>query len=348
MVDAQENPYDVADLLSDFALYDRNVDIVSAYEYLFTAVPEMADTVEHFERFPKPLLKGGTKVTPDFSVLFKDGHAYVGEISNIPLIDQGVDKVCKQLGQYDQIEQVQGATGLVKVKSLDVLQFVQMRHASDAARRILTERLDEPDHPYKPDRRPVLIQYAHEADRYIFQVWSGAENGAFASNSRIPDYGSYKSDLNIMPDQFAHLKVQHVFMNDRVKPLYLATVLWTKVFPSLHGAGVLEHPAKTSHLQGVLQKQYGHGRADDIRDAMGILVAAGLAVVKGTDEWNVHRRILRKAGSDVHTLIAKRVEDGVRGKLADRDRRIARRERAEIQGQASLFELESGEGGLDA
>jgi hypothetical protein len=338
MPPGQENPYDVDALLADFALYDRNVDIVSAYQYLFTEVPEMAATVAHFDRFPKPKTLDGKTVTPDFTVLFNDGHAYVGEISNIPLIDQGVDKVCRQLHQYDQIEQVQGPDGLVPVSSLDVLQFVQMRHASDAARRILTERLDDAGHPYKPDRRPVLIQYAHESDRYIFQVWSGPENGSFASNSRDPDYAKYQSDLNITPDKFAHLKVQHVFMNDRVKPLYLATVLWTKVFPSLHGAGVLEHPAQTQNLQRVLQRQYGHGRVDDIRDAMAILVAAGLAVVTDRDEWIVHRRVLRKAGADVHTLIAKRVEDGVRGKLAERERRVARRERVELPGQGSLFE----------
>lgn len=334
----QQSPYDVEKLLGDYALYDRNVDIVSAYEYLFTEVPEMAATVEWFERFPNAKTVDGTIVTPDFTVLFKDGHAYVGEISNIPLIDQGVDKVCRQLHQYDRISHVQGATGLVEVNSVDVLQFVQMRHATDAARRILTERLDDVEHEYKPSRRPVLIQYAHEADRYIFQVWSGSENGSFAGSDRDPDYAKFQSDLNMTPDRFAHLKVQHVFMNDRVKPLYLATVLWTKVFPSLHGAGVQEHPAASQPLQTVLNQQYGRVRVDDIREAMGILVAAGLAVETGRDEWNVHRRILRKTGADVHTLIAKRVQDGIRGKLSERERRAARRRPTDLPGQASLFD----------
>jgi len=338
MPDEQANPYDADILLADYALYDRNVDIVSAYQYLFTEVPDLAATVAHFERFPIAVTEDGTKVTPDFTVLFTDGHAYVGEISNIPLPDQGVDKVCRQLLRYDQIRSVQGPDGLVEVQSVDVLQFVQMRHASDAARRIFEDRLDDPDHQYKPTRRPVLIQYAHESDRYIFQIWSGTENGSFADSERTPDYGKYGAELNMDPNAFGRLKVQYVFMNDRVKPLYMATVLWSKVFPSLHGAGVQEHPAEAQKLQQTVNRQYGHVRVGDIRDAMGILVAAGLAVPTSQDNWTVHRRVLRKAGADIHTLIAKRVEDGVRGKLAARERRVARQQSAEISGQGSLFD----------
>lgn len=334
------NPYNAETLLADFELYDRNVDIVSAYQHLFTQTDLMPATVAHFDRFPKGVHNDGRVLTPDFTVLFVDDHAYVGEIANIPLNDNGVDKLCRQLLQYDQITSVPGPSGNATVAGLDVLLFVQLRVGTDAARRIFTERLDNPDHEYKPSRRPVLIQYARESDRYSFQVWKGPETGTFLENKRYPDYAKFTSDLVIPPGKFAGLKVQHAFMNDRVKPLYLATVLWTKVFPSVFGAGKVEHEVTTKGLHATLHSQYGYGTVDDIREAMALLVAARLAVSTHPGKWTVYRRLLRKTGSDVHTLIAERVAEGVAGKLAKRERRAAAKKAdAEIQGQGDLLEF---------
>ncbi len=62
------------DVLGGYQWFDETVDIVSAFEYLYTEQAEMASTVRHFERFPSvPNPSGGDELTPDFTVLFVAG-----------------------------------------------------------------------------------------------------------------------------------------------------------------------------------------------------------------------------------------------------------------------------------
>lgn len=89
--------FDATQLLEEFKVYDQAVDVVSCYHWLFTAVAEMAETVRHFDRYPRVPVDAAKTVTPDFTVVFTDGTGLAGEIARIALRDESVDSVCSQL-----------------------------------------------------------------------------------------------------------------------------------------------------------------------------------------------------------------------------------------------------------
>jgi hypothetical protein len=74
-------------LWSEYYQYDRRVDIVSVAEVWFTRAQGLSGTVRHFERFPKVTHTDGNDATPDFTVLFTDDTALVGELSNLALAE---------------------------------------------------------------------------------------------------------------------------------------------------------------------------------------------------------------------------------------------------------------------
>lgn len=332
-------PFDPMRLVREYDLYDRNVDVVSAYQWLFTQTTDLPSSVAHFERYPKVEHPDGTTLTPDFTILFTDGTGIAAEIANIPLRDEGVDKLCRQLSHYDNLRALPDAhQGQSPVTVLDVMYLVPMDIAEDAVRRVLIERLDDPNHFYKPDRRPVLVQFTRTAEKYIFQMWpDSATNGTLHVGSRSSNYATF-STLNVKPDRFAPVKIQHAFMNDPVSPLYLATRLWTSAFPTEFGGGTFEFDVTTQGIVSTLREQYGVGRADDVRRAMGVLVAAGLATERARNRWTVNRRPLRKANSDVHQLIADRIGRD-ESRPSQGGGRARQRGSEPVPGQATLFDL---------
>lgn len=332
------SPLDPERLIREFELYDTNVDVVSAYQWLFTETKDLPATVAHFERYPKLAHPDGNEATPDFTVLFTDGTGFAAEIAKLALPEQSVDSLCKQLARYDRLTGLPNAGGqIVPVSVLDVVYLSPMQTADDAIRRIFLERLDNRAHAYSPSRRPVLIQFARLSDIYVFQFWPDkAVNGSLHVGGRMPNYASFESTLKISPERFASVKVQHAFMNDPISPLYLATRLWSNVFPSEFGGGKVEFTITASRVSATLREQYGHGTAHDVRRAMEILVAAELAVVKSQNEWRVSRKSLR-AADDVHKVIAARVGEAV-NRPPRESRRVRPRKSDVPPGQGSLFD----------
>lgn len=72
-------------LLRGFDVYDQAVDVVSAFEWLHTETAAVPDTVRHFDRYPSLTAPDGKGATPDFTVLFHQGAALVGEIARFSL-----------------------------------------------------------------------------------------------------------------------------------------------------------------------------------------------------------------------------------------------------------------------
>lgn len=288
------------DLLREFTIYDRAVDIVSIYHWIFTEVAPICDTVEHFERYPKIDLDG-TSATPDFTVLFKNGTGWVGEIANLARHEGSVESLCRQLDKYGRLTELpNGQGGLTPVSAADVVFLTPINDGSDAARRIFEERIGDSDHWYKPAARPVMIQFAQNSDNYVLQVWPDRSvNGSFASGGE-PNYRDW-TDLKPTPERFTQNKITYAFMNDPVPPLYLATRLWSNVFPSRSGTDLIE--TTTQELADLLQQQYRHGRVADVEAAMSLLRTAGLATFVD-EKWKVRRRNLSRTADNVQTAIA--------------------------------------------
>lgn len=299
--------------LRDYQLYDRNVDIVSAFEWFFTLTSDMPRVVAHFERYPTIRVRVGTEmrqITPDFTVLFVDGTAWVAEIANISLQESSVDKLCAQLQNYSLITEVPGRDGArVPVSGVDVVFFTPITVGADAAHRVFSERFENAEHPYKPAERPVLVQFAQQPDEYVFQPWPDrTQNGYFRPHGEGQLLEMSFRQLKMKPGFFAATKVKYAFCNDPVPPLYLATRLVMSVFPALKGndpGNAFE--TTTVDVLAELRRQYGHGRVADVTKALELLRSAALVSTKDGNTWRVLRSRVSIGDDDVHRSILARV-----------------------------------------
>lgn len=303
------------ELLSQHRLYDQYVDVVSAFEWLFTETRDMPQTVEYFERFPTIQAKDGNLATPDFSVIFTDGSGLVGEIARIALHENSVENLCSQIGRYDSLSVLPGANGaIMPVSHVDVLLLVPLELGTDVVRRVLTERYENPDHPNKPGHPPCVIQYVPQPDKYVFQRRADANNGKLREGLRVPGLGSWLSRGDFKPpaSEFAHVKSSRPFINDPVAPLYLACQLWTKVFSTLTAGidAVGDYKPLLISVQGLadeLEAKYGRVDRNAIREAMDIPVASRCAETLAKDSWRIAwGDLAHKGGEEVGEVLARR------------------------------------------
>lgn len=112
-------------------------------------------------------------------------------------------------------------------------------------------------------------------------------------------------------------------MNDPVAPLYLASQLWTKVFPVL----VADTPpvgdyrpwiGTTSDLVAVIEEMYGRVSTAAVRDALELLAASRGAQKLEGDRWRVAwGDLASRPGEDVADLLAHRtVKPPAKGPIA--------------------------------
>ncbi|TFV43756.1 hypothetical protein [Blastococcus sp. TF02A-35] len=308
---ASGNAAEEQHLLDGFATYDQHVDVVSALEWLFTTVKGLKDTVAHFERFPRIPVPGNKKNywTPDFTVLFTDGTAIVGEIAQFALHEGSVDKLCTQIGRYATLTRVPDAQGgLAAVHHVDLMLLVQMKIGLLAVQRIIADRLANPDHPYDPPRPPCIVQFARTESYYLFQRLPDPSNGDLYSSDREPHIGTkLREGLPVEARFFADTKSARGFINDPIQPLYLATHLWTRTWRTMYGGGTTDITIDEKSTTTQLQSEYGVGRISVVRDAMALLERAGLAANDGNGTWTVSRKLIRRSGDgDIHKVIAKR------------------------------------------
>jgi hypothetical protein len=300
-------------LLDGYDVYDRAVDVVSVFEWLHTdpGVHDVPGTVAHFERFPALTAPDGKPATPDFTIAFTQGPAIVGEIARFSLRPESIDGLCSQIGRYDTLLGVPGGSGKTVAAEIDVVLLVELHLGMPALQRILKERYEDPDHPYKPSRPPVIVQYARSGGKYTFQRLPDPSNGTVRDTGRTKSVGAYvtKDSLGVSAAQFAHVKSAKAFVNDQMDPLYLATHLWSKTLPTLVGRPTEEAFTVTeAELAEVLRKHHRHGRAKDVRHALALLDRAGLAAQGETKgEWKIAWRQLNTSkGRDLHQTIAAR------------------------------------------
>lgn len=340
--------FDPDDLFDKYRLYDQAVDVVSCYQWIFQNVTELAMTVRHFERYPRVSV-GQKTYTPDFTVAFTDGDAMVGEVSRLARQPNSISSVCAQLQSYSTFVEIpdkpnRHGTRFAAAQTVDVALITHMKVSKAAADHILKERMDNPDDPFKPARRPVIIEFSQDQDAYVFRLYPEG-NGTLSRGSRQDVYGD-KDPFLCRPSDFDRYKVQFGFMNDNVAPLYMATRLWMRVFPTAfwdpdHNEVTIELP---DLLAAVRDQHEGKGTASDVRQGMDVLVAAGLAkVVVAGKEWVVTRQSLRRSDKDVAKAIVDRIAKRARSNgasvpsLSSVPRHPRRGSTSPASGQDSLF-----------
>lgn len=317
------------ELLDDFDIYDQYVDVVSAFEWLLTQTSELPPTVRHFERYPRVPGPNGTALTPDFTVLFTDGTSLIGEIAKIALHPNSVEKACSQIGKYAAVTEIpSNPRGLsAKVDSPDVLLLVPADVGLAAVQRIIKERFLDPTHEYKPPRAPAIAQYSRTVNRddskYTFQHIPDPANGLLPSTPAATVGNLLSTGLNVPAKHFKNNKAARKFMNDPIKPLYLATHMWTATLPTQFGpAGNHDVEVDLQDLVTTLRAQFGTGRTAEVRAALNLLWQAGLAVDNRDGTWTVSRRALRLRGErDIHRIIARRATSNAKPVVTPRDAR---------------------------
>lgn len=295
--------------LQQYSTYDEHVDVVSSMEYMFTRATGMRDTVAHFERFPRIKVDDKT-LTPDFTVLFADSTGIVGEVAKLALAEGSVDKLTHQIGEYAALTALpDSADRLQPVRQVDVLLLVQMEVGLATVRRVIKQRFADDDHDYAPARPPCVAQYGRSETKYTLQRIPDPANGVLDAGDRQPDLNAYLSTgLNVQAHHFADIKVARAFINDPVPPLYLASHLLIRTWPTQHGGGTADITVVPADTGRRLQQEYGHVRIGDVTAALELLDLAGLAARNPDGSWLVSRHQLGRIGSrDVPRLLVDRI-----------------------------------------
>jgi hypothetical protein len=296
-------------LMREYETYDQAVDVVSAFEFLFTVPKDMAATVQHFERFPKIPTGASDPDTPDFTVLFADGTALIGEVARLARQPKSPESVCDQLLRYSNLTRVPNTAGFADVTDVDVVLFVPLDIGPDAVDSIIHERMQDAAHPYKPSKAPCIVQFARDPDRYMFQRINDPKNGGIDGQGRNPHIGARIRKINVPASGFTAIKATSKFMNDPIKPLYLAVILYTQVWPTEQKGRVGETLVTPADTARTLQKLYRAGTANDVRSTMALLISAGLAADNKNGTYTVAKSPRVKGEHDLARIIAQRSAD---------------------------------------
>lgn len=336
------SPESLKALSDGYRRYDEYVDVVSSFEWMFAGdAKDLPETVKHFERYPKCRVSGAGQnqrtITPDFVVVFKDDSVLVGEIATIAVHENSVDKLCSQLLGYEAIPEIVLPDGSRVVPSrIDVMWLVPVELSNDACKRVLDDRFHNPEHPYKPNSAPCIVQYARLANKYTFARIPRQDNGVLVSGLPELSIGTYLDrNLNIRPELFVHIKTSRGFMNDAAEPLYLATYLYVRVWPLMFGPGTSEERVASQSIAQKLQQTYNYGRHKEVVVALELLSEAGLATKMNDGTWRVKRKVLGTKGDrEVHAKILELVESAPESDVKS-SRRTSRQQNPE---QPSLFD----------
>jgi hypothetical protein len=328
-------------LADEFQVYDRNVDVVSAWELIFTqSDTPLRQRVRHFERFPSVTAPDGREATPDFTVVFDSGAGLVGEIATFALNEQSVDDLCDQIERYDSLDQLPVGGGATAASSAtDVMLLVPFELGTAAVQRIITQRLETAEHRYKPSNAPVIVQFTLTTgtERYVFQRRPNQGNGTFRdsdadADARLSEWFA-RDDVKVKPHRFREIKATRAFINDPIPPLYLATFLWAKTFAVRASTAGESRPVAievaSNALAEQVRKEHGVVRASDVEEALALLERAKLAE-RTPGGWVVYWTELHRTGSD----------RDLADTLARRSMRPPRRSLSEIAAEAARPEAQ--------
>lgn len=295
---------DYEQLIDGYRLYDEYSDIVSSMQWLFTDTTKLPNVVTHFERFPR-FAVNGVDVTPDFTVLFSNGNAIIGEIARISQRPESVQKLAKQVGAYSSATSVPTTKGRSKVQEVGVLLLMPV----DVAAKTVDRLILKPEHDVQLSKAPCIANYSRDTKRYNYNRIRDPGNGDLPDNGSGADLVGYlNSSLGTPISAFAPLKAQYPFTNDPVDTLYLATHLYTKTWPTLHGDDLegdvqidVDATLKELRLQSPSVKKR------EILRALALLREAERAnCLDGQWAVNLGRIRSKTHGSEIHSVLAER------------------------------------------
>lgn len=229
------------ELLKEFSVYDKAVDIVSCWESSLNYIYAEEFDRFYFDRFPS-LDAGEKTLTPDFTVFFDESYGLVGEIKRtFPDDRKAIISELEQIANYDDDLGLKHAGGGYTVpETYDIVIIIEGSSAPQIGTRV--QRIIAEEDEFDFTANPVLIRYHFNQDalmsRYEFQRVTQLEfefrdDNLDAEDSLsyvLGDEGEYQT-LSVYPKHFSSFKVRKPICNDAPPGPYLATFLWHKIFP---------------------------------------------------------------------------------------------------------------------
>lgn len=298
------------ELLKEFSVYDKAVDIVSCWESSLNYIYSEECDQFYFDRFPSPDA-GDKTLTPDFTVFFDESYGIVGEIKRtFPDDREAILSELEQISRYDDDLGLKNAEGTQTVpETCDIVIIIEGSSAPQIGTRL--NRIIK-ENEFNFTNNPVLLRYHFNQDalmsRYEFQRVTQLEfefqdEGLDVDDSLsniLGEEGEYPT-LSVYPKHFSSFKVRKPICNDTPPGPYLATFLWHKIFPEYLNEdqyeiwqatnGQKEIPIELS-VDGLTQKvnNYMHdGTVKQvwIRRALDFLCGADLAEKEQGDEYSI-------------------------------------------------------------
>lgn len=229
------------ELLKEFSVYDKAVDIVSCWESSLNYIYAEEFDRFYFDRFPS-LNSGEKTLTPDFTVFFDESYGLIGEIKRtFPDDRQAILSELQQIANYDDELAIKHAEdGYTVPDTCDIVIIIEGSSAPQIGTRL--QRIIAEENEYNFTSNPVLIRYHFNQDalmsRYEFQRVTQLEfefqdddlDAADSLSYVLGAEGEYQT-LSVYPKHFSSFKVRKPICNDAPPGQYLATFLWHKIFP---------------------------------------------------------------------------------------------------------------------
>jgi hypothetical protein len=316
----------VQKLLDEFKNYDKTVDLVSCWQFLFTEVQSLAKNVLHFDRFPRlssPSVAGDQPKTPDFAVLFSDSYGIVADVKrSFPLDDKEFLSHAKRLLKYDRTLAFKSGIESAPIVPTDhdILLLIPLRDAQEIVHRIGAFRREG---KLAVERNLISVEWVWDSDRneYIFRKIAGQDadfrDSSLPADSRLSSIlTQHGTSLKVSPEKIKSIKAAWQFCNDTPPPIYTLVFLWTKILYHFLDSNQRQQwrrrdPRKAMWIQVSVQnlvkeieRRYpvrrGHW-TDWVRSALDALELTGLAKKHGDGEYEVgFRNLVRELGEPGH------------------------------------------------
>jgi len=299
------------ELLKEFSVYDKAVDIVSCWESSLSYI--YADELDrfYFDRFPS-LDAGEKTLTPDFTVFFDESYGLIGEIKRtFPDDRKAILSELEQIASYDDdLGLKHGGGGHAVPETYDIVIIIEGSSAPQIGTRL--QRIITEEDEYDFTANPVLIRYHFNQDalmsRYEFQRVTQLEfefqddylEAEDSLSYVLGEEGEYQT-LSVYPKHFSSFKVRKPICNDAPPGPYLATFLWHKIFPeylnedqyeiwqATNGQKEITVEVSVEDLTGKVNDYMHNGTVRQvwIRRALDFLCGAGLAEEDDGDEYSI-------------------------------------------------------------
>lgn len=303
-------------LREEFSNYERTVWIINCLEGHLRKYYN--DLLSCFDRFPQIPNGSENPLTPDFTVVFVGSYEIIGEVKrSLGNQEESIKNKYQQLKRYDRkllLKAKPGATHSHESQNHDVVLFINVEFAKKEASKLC--ELVKADRSRGTFKRGLSV-FAQICDsqqakvKWIFDWISCSDrlnDDVLPKGRRLSERHQDNGETIIVyPEVYAGMQAIHNFCNDNPPDVYLAVVLWSRIFPKLIPQDLRETWVMEKDCQGTVEfevppdsitdyskKFLGYSlRKASLENVLLLLAKAGLVEKKSSGSYKIHYRKFR-------------------------------------------------------